>query len=177
MKILNVEIKAKSENHEEIEEILLSEGALFKGIDLQVDTYFKVKEGRLKLREGNIENSLIFYKRKNQDGPKNSHVELVKLEKQSGIKDLLTKSNGVLTKVQKERKIFFAENVKIHLDKVEELGSFLEIEAIDESGKLEKEELENQCKNFMEKFGVKEKDLVSCSYSDLILSEKTKYGN
>ena len=68
---LNIEIKAKSNNNSEIRKILQSKSADFKGIDHQIDTYFKTNEGRLKLREGNIENKLIFYKRQNKKGPKN----------------------------------------------------------------------------------------------------------
>ena len=59
--IHNIEIKARSANHEKIRDFLKSHGADFKGIDNQIDTYFKVNKGRLKLREGTIENHLIYY--------------------------------------------------------------------------------------------------------------------
>ena len=65
MKFINVEIKAKCFHPEKVEAFLLNNNATFKGTDLQKDIYFNVPEGRLKLRQGNIENNLIFYKRNN----------------------------------------------------------------------------------------------------------------
>ena len=55
MSVLNIEIKAKCQNVEAIRKILLQSKAIFKGEDHQVDTYFEIPTGRLKLREGNIE--------------------------------------------------------------------------------------------------------------------------
>ena len=74
---LNVEIKARCPNHQTIRDILQSRHADFRGTDDQIDTYFKVNYGRLKLREGNIENALIYYDREDQEGPKQSSVTLV----------------------------------------------------------------------------------------------------
>lgn len=56
---LNVEIKAKCSDPQRIRDILESHGAEHKGLDHQIDTYFRVQNGRLKLREGDIENFLI----------------------------------------------------------------------------------------------------------------------
>jgi adenylate cyclase class 2 len=74
-----IEIKAKCADHEPIRQILLEKGADFRGTDHQIDTYFKVPNGRLKLREGNIENTLIHYERENEEGPKQSNVTLYEL--------------------------------------------------------------------------------------------------
>src|ERR1700754_1751811 len=76
MSFTNVEIKARCADPLPIRQYLLA-NALFSGVDEQTDTYFNVKNGRLKLREGNIENNLIYYERDNQAGPKNSHFQLV----------------------------------------------------------------------------------------------------
>src|SRR6266536_3596436 len=86
MSFLNVEIKAKCSDAGFIRDYLLSNGAEFKGIDEQTDTYFNVSNGRLKLREGNIENNLIYYKRDDQPGPKNSHFHLVKIVDANSLK-------------------------------------------------------------------------------------------
>ena len=80
MAYLNVEIKAKCTEVDAIRKYLLSKNAEFKGVDEQTDTYFNVANGRLKLREGNIENNLISYSRSNQAGPKNSHFRLVSMK-------------------------------------------------------------------------------------------------
>ena len=151
---------------------LKSKNADFKGLDHQVDTYFKVSSGRLKLREGNIENHLIFYDRVNQEGPKQSDVMLFDTEPNSGIKGILTKALGVFFVVDKSREIYFIENVKFHLDVVAGLGTFMEIEAIDTGG-IPKEKLMEQCKSYMETFGIKDSDLLAVSYSDLLF-EKSK---
>ncbi len=169
MGILNVEVKAKSENRSKIREILKSKNAEYKGTDHQIDTYFKVENGRLKLREGNIENNLIHYQRENEKGPKQSEVILFKSESGSTLKELLAKALGVLTVVDKQREIYFVDNVKFHIDDVKGLGTFVEIEAIDKDGSVGKEKLLKQCKYYLDLFGIHEKDLVSVSYSDLML--------
>ena len=98
-------------------------------MDEQTDTYFNVPNGRLKLREGNIENNLIFYERTNQAGPRILIFNLVKVEDAEGLKEALTKSNGIKVVVKKRREIYYINNVKFHIDEVPGLGSFVEIEA------------------------------------------------
>ena len=166
---VNIEIKARCANQEKIREILKAHQADFKGFDHQVDTYFKVNIGRLKLREGDIENHLIFYERENKEGPKQSNVILSKTEPGSSLKESLTKALGVLAVVDKQREIYFIENVKFHLDNVKSLGTFVEIEAIDKTGNIGKEKLLEQCHHYLQLFGIKESDLLKDSYSDEIL--------
>ena len=71
MKHINIEIKAKCFHPQKVEAFLVSVNAVFKGTDLQKDTYFNAPNGRLKLRQGNIENNLIFYNRSDKKGPNN----------------------------------------------------------------------------------------------------------
>lgn len=144
--------------------------ANFKGIDHQIDTYFKIGSGRLKLREGNIENFLIFYERENKAGPKKSKIILFKSEPRSPLKEILKKALGILTIVDKKREIYFIDNVKFHLDRVKGLGSFIEIEAIDRNGSIGKKKLLEQCQFYLKLFNIKKKDLIPDSYSDLLLS-------
>lgn len=134
MSHLNVEIKARCEDPGRIRDILIAHKARFEGKDHQVDTYFNSREGRLKLREGTIENALIHYRRDNISGPKTSRVILFPTERRSRLKDILERANEVLCVVDKQREIFFIDNVKFHIDRVEGLGSFVEIEAIDLDG-------------------------------------------
>jgi len=122
MSFLNIEIKAKCKDASFIRNYLQQYRAEFKGVDEQTDTYFNVQQGRLKLREGNIENNLIFYERHNQAGPKNSRFNLVKIEDARGLKEVLTKSNGVKVIVKKKREIYYIGNVKFHIDEVPGLG-------------------------------------------------------
>ena len=129
MSHLNVEIKAAVKDPSFVRNYLVAHGASFKGTDEQTDTYFNVNAGRLKLREGNIENNLIFYDRPNQAGPKSSHFNLVKIQDAKGLKEVLEKSCGIKMIVRKRREIYYIDNVKFHIDEVPELGSFIEIEA------------------------------------------------
>jgi adenylate cyclase, class 2 len=165
----NIEIKARCANPQAVEAILRTHNARFMGIDHQIDTYFNTPNGRLKLREGNIENALIFYNRPNQAGPKQSDIILYKTQPQASLKAILIQSNGILAVVDKKRQIFFIENVKFHLDVVEGLGNFVEIEAIDEHGDIGYEALLAQCSFYMHLFNIQEADLMTNSYSDMIL--------
>lgn len=166
---INIEIKARCANPQRIRELLLARNAEFRGVDQQSDTYFSTPQGRLKLREGRIENSLVYYEREDQAGPKQSHVSLVSLSPHSGIKEILTTVLGVLVVVEKQREIYFIENVKFHIDVVTGLGSFIEIEAIDLDGSHGEEKLRKQCQEFLSLFAVAEHELVAVSYSDLLL--------
>ena len=172
--MFNIELKAKTENAEGVREVLKSRKAVFKGVDLQTDTYFKVNNGRLKLREGNIENSLIFYRRENVAGIKKSKIILYKSEPGSNLKSALTESMGILVEVKKEREIYFIENIKFHIDKVEGLGEFIEIEAIDKEETLGEEFLQKQCEEFAGLFKIKDSDYVAESYSDLLIESKKR---
>lgn len=179
---LNIEIKARCKSHSRLREVLKSRSARLVGTDHQVDTYFNVlagfgvdsgmnaPAGRLKLREGTIENSLIFYQRPDQPGPKQSDVLLAKLSPDPALKAVLTASNGVLVVVDKQREIWFDDNVKLHLDQVEGLGRFVEIEAIDADGSYSVAELKRQCNLFMDLFEINSTELVDRSYSDMLLA-------
>lgn len=171
----NVEIKARSnpEQHALVTQFLMERNATFMGEDHQIDTYFNVPAGRLKLREGNIENALVQYHRPNEEGPKVSRFVVAHVNRDSPIKEALTNSLGVLAVVDKKRKIFyyFHNNIeiKIHLDVVKDLGMFMEIEVKDEDESLTVDRLRGECEYLMKAFGVK--DLVSDSYSDMILGK------
>ena len=171
MPITIIEIKARCSEQEKIRDILKGEGADFKGLDIQTDTYFRVPHGRLKLREGNIENNLIHYDRPDQEGPKQSNVLLYRSTPDSNLKGILMKALGVLVVVEKKREIYFINNIKFHIDTVASLGEFIEIEAIDEDGSIGKEHLQDQCESYLKRFGVSEEDLIACSYSDLLLNK------
>ncbi len=171
MKHLNIEIKAECREPQKVRSILEARGADFKGTDHQIDTYFKSSSGRLKLREGNIENYLVYYQRTDQAGPKQSDVTLYPTEPDTVLKDIMIGALGVLAVVDKQREIYFIDNVKFHIDTVQELGTFVEIEAIDEDGMIGESRLNEQCQEYLELFAISDKDLIELSYSDLLLSK------
>lgn len=168
---INIEIKARTNRMDEIRKILIDQKAVFKGVDNQTDTYFNVPNGRLKLREGNIENNLIQYLRTNQEGPKQSYFKLLPVSDPVTLKAILTAANGVKVVVAKKREIYYIDNVKFHLDSIEGLGNFVEIEAGNLIRDLSSEELNIQCNQYMEAFGIKQEDLIAVSYSDMLLDK------
>ncbi|MFH0984887.1 MAG: class IV adenylate cyclase [Candidatus Omnitrophota bacterium] len=172
MNSLSLEIKARCSDPVRIRKILLAYGASFKGLDLQTDTYFRIPSGRLKLREGNIENALIHYKRVNQKGSKRCDSTLAKCENGRALKKTLAAALGVLTVVIKKREIYFLRNVKFHIDRVKHLGNFVEIEAFGRKGGSAVK-LRKQCKFYKKLLGISSRDLLADSYSDQLLRLET----
>jgi len=168
MSFINVEIKARCENTQAVEQVLKEHQAKFIGEDHQVDTYFDVEKGRLKLRTGNIENALIYYQRPNQAGPKKSDISLYQAKDLSALQNVLQEALSVKVIVDKRRRIYFIENVKFHIDQVAGLGSFVEIEAIDYKGKLGEAKLREQVDRYLQLLHIRPGDLLECSYSDLL---------
>lgn len=173
MNHINIEIKAKCFHPEKVEAFLLSKNARFVGLDHQKDTYFTVPQGRLKLRQGNIEKTLIYYERPDQEGPKQSDFSLASISDGDAVEQVLSKALGVKVVVNKYRKIFFIDNIKFHIDDVPGLGAFVEIEAGNKTHPhLTIETLQEQCAWYMEAFGIREQDLIHHSYSDMLLALK-----
>ena len=167
---LNIEIKARCNEPELIRTFLKENHAEFRGTDNQTDTYFNVENGRLKLREGNIENSLIYYERKNEIGAKESNIQLVAVTDAKVLKDMLTRSLGIKIVVAKKRDIYFIGNVKFHVDEISGLGGFVEIEASNLYKNVSKERLEEQCNFYAREFRIRSEDLIPVSYSDMLLA-------
>jgi predicted adenylyl cyclase CyaB len=170
---LNVEIKARCADSERVRATLARAGAVLRGTDRQTDTYFRCAAGRLKLREGDIENGLIHYARADAAGPKESRVTLYPTAPGTNLRELLAGALGVLVVVRKRRDIWFRANVKIHVDEVDGLGSFVEVEAIDLDGSIGAARLRAQCEETMRLLGVRADELVERSYSDLLLARAT----
>ena len=174
MNIKNFEFKAKVDNIEEYENKLLKLNPIFKGTDHQIDTYFNVSKGRLKLREGNIENSLINYDRENINDSKQSDIILYQHEPNVALKNILIRQLGVKITVDKQRKIYFIDNVKFHFDLVDSLGTFIEVEAIDSKEEFTIGQLKEQCDKYFNYFGLDKLQLVDKSYSDLVEKKLAK---
>lgn len=169
MQVNNCEFKARTTDLDRKEEKLLSLGAAFAGLDHQRDTYFRVPHGRLKLREGNIEHALIHYDRANIAGIKESRVILYRHAPDPALKEILIRQFGVLTVVNKHRKIYYLENTKIHFDEVDLLGTFLEVEVMD-TGSSRREDLQERCDYFAGFFEIGKEDFIDASYSDMTIA-------
>jgi predicted adenylyl cyclase CyaB len=173
MSYINIEIKASTGRQQFIREYLLKAGADCKGTDVQTDTYFVVPSGRLKLRQGAIENNLIWYERPNQAGATQSDFLLTPVANGEELKSILQKALGIKVTVIKKREIYYIGNVKFHIDELEGLGHFVEIEAGNKTADVPVEKLQEQCRFYMKEFGIKDEDLLAGSYSDMLL-EKVK---
>jgi adenylate cyclase, class 2 len=167
MDVLNIEWKARCADTDRARRALEALPARFAGLDRQLDTYFVVPRGRLKLREGAIERALIFYERSDEPGRRASRVVLAPAPDGEPLREALTAALGILVQVRKEREIWYAGNVKIHLDTVAGLGAFVEVEALQERPDLTVDDLQRQCDDFALLFGVTE--FIGQSYSDLLL--------
>lgn len=172
MNIRNYEFKAKVDDLDKYENKLLTLNPVLIGTDNQVDTYFNVSKGRLKLREGNIENALINYNREDEHGSKLSEVILYQHKPDRALKDILALQLGVKIIINKKRKIYFIDNVKFHFDVVFALGTFIEVEAIDSNNVFTTGDLKNQCDHYLEFFALDKSALLDKSYSDLVESAR-----
>jgi predicted adenylyl cyclase CyaB len=169
-KLVNIEIKAQCRQPEAVRQWLLGQKARFVGTDQQTDVYFNTTDGRLKLRRGDIENNLIYYRRTDAAAAKQSDVVLMPLgDTAITLEHILAEAVGIKVVVEKTREIYFLDNVKFHLDQVTGLGSFVEIEAIDQDGSVGVEKLRHQCQYYMEQLQISPDDLLSHSYSDMLL--------
>ncbi len=163
-----IEIKARCSNLDKARAVLSGAGARRVGLDRQIDTYFEVARGRMKLRQGTIENNLIFYSRPDGPAPKKSEVMLAPADNPELLRMLLSQALGVRCVVDKKREIYFHGNVKLHVDEVAGLGSFIEIEVIEESGNIDESEMRATCEEWMRRLDVRPEDLIAHSYSDML---------
>ena len=164
----DITIKARCHDPAKVETILLEQGAAYVGLDVQTDTYYEAEYGKLKHRQGNIENVLIHYNRTITGEAKQTEVLLYLKNPGPETIDQICGGQKELARVKKLRKIYFIENVKFHIDYLEELGHFVEIEAIDLDGSLGTDMLQQQCSYYKELLQIEEEDLVTAAYSELL---------
>lgn len=166
----NIELKARLESIQNSREIAAKLTDQRKQTLHQVDTYFAVANGRLKIRVINHSQAeLIGYSRADLTTSKASHYDVVPLDHWEAVQKTLARANGILCRVIKHRELYMYRNVRIHLDDVEQLGQFLEFEAVlsDDDEKAEAEG--HRLVEFLRReFRIQNQDLVAGSYSDLI---------
>jgi adenylate cyclase class IV len=140
----------------------------YLGFQTQTDTYFRCQQGRLKLREIAGEPAvLIAYARPDQPGPKESDYFLIPASHPAELKAGLLAALGVACVVRKRREIFLDANVRIHLDEVEGLGTFLEFEAVivDDADAARAPQ---QIAELRQRFGIADADLFAGSYAEML---------
>lgn len=141
-------------------------GAKKAGMLRQTDTYFAVKKGRLKLREINgREFELIYYERVDRKGSRYSNYVTVPLDEPEAMKRVCTTLFGVRAVVRKERMLYLYRNARIHLDRVEGLGSFVEFEVLVKRGKEQSGTLMDL---LVRECGIAARATIAGSYVDLL---------
>ena len=157
-------IKARVIDIETIERLLIQMNARFVGLDKQIDYYFETENGKLKYRQGTIENLITHYKREFRDGIERTTVyRYDKNPSPEQIARLKTEKKQI-GMTEKERKIYWLDNIKIHLDQLPDGQCFIEIEAIGRENNFTDEELKRQCMQIKSRLHIHDNDLVKTGY-------------
>ena len=136
---------------------------------VQEDTFFHVSAGRLKLRTVNDAHELIFYRRPDRDGPKESSYLLAPVVDAVAMKKLLSEIHGIGNVVRKTRWLYLTGQTRIHLDRVEFLGDFLELEVVLKPQQSAAEG-ETIARKIMQQLQIEPRDLIDKAYVDLLPS-------
>jgi adenylate cyclase, class 2 len=165
----NIELKAHDPDPARSLEIALALGATDEGWLQQLDTYFKVGCGRLKLREQDGAAELIQYERADEAIERTSNYRLVPIKDLDVLKEALARALGILVVVEKSRRLLLWRNVRIHLDEVPGLGSFIELEAVADLDS----DLSGEYQNVAElrrALGITDERILAVGYSDQLLA-------
>jgi cytidine deaminase len=163
--VLNSELKATDPDRAATEARVAALGASDQGVLVQRDTYFGARHGRLKLREQEGAGAeLIAYRRADTAEAAASDYLLVPVPDPVALAQALGRSLGTVVVVSKRRHLFTWENVRIHLDDVQELGTFIELEIVDPD-----ERAPEQMARLRDALGIEDGALVAVGYSDLLL--------
>jgi predicted adenylyl cyclase CyaB len=169
----NIELKARNADPARSLAVCAALGAEDRGVLEQRDTYFHATRGRLKLREemGSTAH-LIAYERADLLDRRESMYRIVEVEDAAELRLALAETLGVKVVVSKRRRLFIWRDVRIHLDEVQDLGDFLEFEAIVTPDR-ELAAAESLVEDLRGKFCIAAADLVAGSYSDLALRQQS----
>ena len=165
----NIELKVKVNNFRNVIGILKKLRAKHVGTLNQIDTYYNADKGRLKIREIDDKDfQKIFYQRPDKKASKISLYSVSKIKKSQLQKERnnLKRSLGEKVIVKKQRDLWILKNTRVHLDRVKDLGNFLELETqIEKAGKNAKKEH----KEIIKLLNLSKHKAFSVSYSDMLL--------
>ncbi|HEX2992943.1 MAG TPA: class IV adenylate cyclase [Anaerolineales bacterium] len=164
----NIEIKARARDFEGIKSRAEELSDAPVQIIPQEDIFFNVVKGRLKLRILSPDQAqLIFYTRPDQEGPKRSEYHLTHSSDPVNLKRVLELAYGIRGVVRKTRYLYLVGQTRVHLDDVEGLGRFMELEVVLEEGQSDAEG-QNVAEQLMSALGVERGDLIDGAYMDLL---------
>lgn len=134
----------------------------------QEDVFFLCDSGRLKLRIfSSSRGELIYYRRADESGPRTSYYSISRTNEPNILKEILGEAFGVRAIVKKKRLLYLSGRTRIHIDSVEGLGEFLELEAVLDEGE-EESRGKRDVDKLIDDLGIIEGDLLSEAYVDLI---------
>jgi len=163
----NIELKAHCADLSTARAAAMGIGAAPSGLLVQSDTYFRVPNGRLKLRETEGRPAeLIWYARANSTSLRDSDYYVLPIPDPQNTKAALTLALGLRGVVEKRRELLIYHNVRVHLDDVAGLGTFVEFEAVI-SHEDDVEPSMQRLKTLTATLGIRDADRVAVSYSDL----------
>jgi adenylate cyclase len=164
----NIEIKARLRDLETVRARAESLSDTPVQVIPQEDTFFNVPRGRLKLRELAPDRAqLVYYERPDVAGPKRSDYILAATSEPSVLKAALTAALGVRGVIRKRRFLYLAGQTRIHLDEVEDLGTFMELEVVLRPGQTDAEG-RAVAEDLLARLGVQEEDWIEGAYLDLL---------
>ena len=164
----NIEIKARITDFDDFKKRVESISESPPELIIQEDVFFRSAHGRLKLRIFNPERGqLIYYQRADRTGPKLSQYEISETLEPKEMRTVLEKALGIRGIVRKQRWLYRVGNTRIHLDEVEGLGSFMELEVVLSRGQ-NKEEGEQTAVELMARLGIADQYLIEGAYLDLL---------
>jgi predicted adenylyl cyclase CyaB len=164
----NIEIKARVHDFQAFQKSAAALSDTPLEIIPQEDTFFNVSRGRLKLRQlAPARGQLVFYERTDSAGPKRSDYYVIEISDPAAMKAALTTALGIRGVVRKKRYLYLAGQTRIHLDEVEGLGAFMELEVVMRPGQSDAEG-QVIASDLMQELGVADSDLVEGAYMDLI---------
>ena len=166
---VNVEIKARDADPDATAARCEALGAADQGVLHQRDTYFSGRHGRLKLREQDgSDGELIAYRRADTTEAEQSAFIRAGVADPAALHEALAAALGETVVVVKRRRLWMWENVRIHLDDVEGLGTFIELEALVGPGLNTPEEAAEQVTRLRSELAIADDALVAVGYSDLL---------
>jgi predicted adenylyl cyclase CyaB len=164
----NIEIKARAKNFLEIKNRAKALSDKPAETIPQEDIFFNVPQGRLKLRIlAPGRGQLIFYTRPDQDGPKRSDYHIAETSDPENLKHVLELAYGIRGLVKKTRYLYLVGQTRIHLDDVQDLGQFMELEVVMREGQSDAEG-QGIAEGLMTSLGVERSDLIEGAYMDLL---------
>jgi len=163
---VNLEIKIPVKNFKKLIAIIEKKGGQKIYSSRQIDIYYKLNNGRLKIRNSSGEKSIIYYKRIEDGSERRSDFETIKVDKPDKWIKLFDKFLERLTVVDKHRTLYHLYNTRIHFDKVKGLGNFVELETKVVKGK---QKARKEFQKILELLKLNPEKQILNSYSDLIL--------